>query len=125
MYKREIKKIGKISKEICDRYNIYEFENYEICQSMDLYSHVNKHIKDFKDIHSFEKALLSIDKIIKKPLFVSYDKNRRSLSYYGKIDEYVCCIVKIKISRRYCYVATIYPVSKKKLNKAKEQSYLR
>ena len=69
--------------------------------------------------------ITGLDKIINNPIHVTYEKEKKSLLYYGKINEYVCCVVKIRITKNDCYVATVYPVNEKKLNKVIEQSYIK
>ncbi len=60
MVKGRIKKVvGKISDEIIEKYNLYEYRNEEIIQSIDLYQHIQKHIPEFlfimimKEIHYY------------------------------------------------------------------------
>ena len=119
------KRIGTVSKEICDRYNIHEFQGFEIYQELRVYRHVEKHAKEFKSIGNFQSAIFNIEKMIANSLFVYYDKIRKSLQYFGEINEYVCYVVKIKIKKNRCYLATLYPISKEKLNRIKEQSYFK
>jgi hypothetical protein len=125
MYKRIEKIIGNISKDVCDKYNIYKFENYPITQSLDLYIHVQKHMNEFASVDNFQDTMDNLNKIIANPIHVSYDDNKKVLAYYGNINENVCCIVKIKVKKNSCYVATVYPVNEYKLNKAIELSYFK
>jgi len=126
MTKRRINKIvGRISKEVANKYNLYEFEGQEIIQSLDLYAHTVKHINEFQSIDSYNNAILNIEEILEKPIFVYYDKEKRSLQYFCEIDEDVCAVVKLKLKRNdENYVATVYPVSKAKIIKLKEKSYI-
>jgi len=126
MTKRRINKIvGRISKEVANKYNLYEFEGQEIIQSLDLYAHTVKHINEFQSIDSYNNAILNIEEILEKPIFVYYDKEKRSLQYFREIDEDVCAVVKLKLKRNdENYVATVYPVSKAKIIKLKEKSYI-
>lgn len=126
MAKVKINKIvGRISKEVSEKYNLYEFEGQEIIQSLDLYAHVVKHIDEFQSVDSYNHTLLNIEEILKNPIFVYYDKKRKSLLYFCKIDEDVCAVVKLKIKRNgENYVATVYPVSKSKIIRLKERSYM-
>lgn len=123
--KRIVKIVGKISHEVAEKYNLYEFENQEIVQSLDLYAHVLKHIKEFDSVDSYNNAILNIEKIIKDPYFVYYDRKRKSLQYFKEIDENVCAVVKLKLREKDDnYVATVYPVSKNKIDKLKAKSYI-
>ena len=126
MAKERIRKIvGRISREVAVRYNLYELEGQEIVQSLDLYAHTVKHIKEFKSIDSYNNSLLNLEEILKNPYFVYYDKLKKSLQYFCEIDEDVCVVVKLKIkSKDDNYVSTIYPISKSKINRIKERSYI-
>ena len=67
----------------------------------------------------------NIDLIIKETLFVYYDKSRNSLLYFKEIDENVCVVVKLTLRKNIdCYFATVYPISKNKINKYIEKSYI-
>ena len=63
---------------------------------------------------------MNLDKIIKNPYHVEYDEKRQSLKYYGKVDQYVCVVVKL--DRKETYISTIYPQSKDKIDKLKNKS---
>lgn len=126
MSKRKINKIvGRISNDIVERYKLYEYRNEEIVQSLDLYKHVAKHAEEFESVDSFNHTLTNIEKIIADPIFVYYDANRNSLSYFKEIDENVCVVVKLKLKKnKDNYVASVFPVSVKKIERLKEQSYI-
>ena len=70
-------------------------------------------------------TIASIPKIIKEPSFVYYDPNKKSLLYFKEIDENVCVVVKLNLRKnKNPYVATIYPVNDRKIEKLKELSYI-
>lgn len=127
MAKERIKKVvGKISDEIVERYNLYEYRNMEIIQSFDLYQHIQKHVYEFKSIDSYNHTISNIPKIISNPLFVYYDSERNSLLYFKKIDENVCVVVKLNLRKnKDTYISTIYPISEAKIQKYKELSYIK
>lgn len=112
--------VGSISEQIANDNNISQYENLEIVQSTKLDIHTNKHANDFFSIDSYYNTLMNLDKIIKKPYHVEYDKKRQSLKYYGKVDQYVCVVVKL--DRKEIYISTIYPQSKDKIDKLKNKS---
>ena len=126
MGKGKIKKIvGRISEEWIERYKLYDYYGVEIIQSLDLYLHVAKHVKEFESVDSYNHTMSSIPKIISEPDFVYYDPNRKSLLYFKKIDENVCVVVKLNLRKnKDTYVATIYPISENKIQKYIEQSYI-
>lgn len=117
--------VGKINDDIIDKYKLYDYKDKDIIQSLDLYVHVNKHVLEFLNVDSYNHTMSNIDLIIKEPLFVYYDKDRNSLLYFKEIDENVCVVVKLTLRKnKDCYVATVYPISKNKINKYIEKSYI-
>ena len=126
MRKGRINKIvGKISNEIVEKYKLYDYKNKEIIQSLDLYVRVAKHAKEFEIVDSFNHTLSNVSKVILEPYFVYYDSSRNSLLYFKEIDENVCVVVKLNLRKnKDTYVATVYPISKNKIQKYIEQSYI-
>ncbi len=120
------KDVGVISNEIIEKYNLYEYKNTKIIQSLDLYQHIQKHICEFESIDSYSHTISSIPEIIANPLFVYYDNNRKSLLYFKKIDENVCVVVKLNLRKnKDTYISTIYPLSEAKIQRFIEQSYIK
>lgn len=126
MGKGRINKIvGRISDDIVEKYKLYDYRNKEIVQSLDLYLHVAKHAKEFESVDSFNNTLNNIPEIISNPYFVYHDPSRNSLLYFKEIDENVCTVVKLNLRKnKDSYVATVYPISKNKIDKYKELSYI-
>lgn len=126
MGKGRIQKIvGRISHDVAEKYKLYEYENQEIIQSLDFYKHVQKHIEEFDSVDSYNNTITNIDKIIQEPYFVYYEKQKHSLHYFYEINEWCCVIVKLKLKKnKEHYVSTAYPVSKNKIDKYKEKSYI-
>ena len=126
MGKGRINKIvGRISDDIVEKYKLYDYRNKEIVQSLDLYLHVAKHAKEFESVDSFNNTLNNIPGIISNPYFVYHDPSRNSLLYFKEIDENVCTVVKLNLRKnKDSYVATVYPISKNKIDKYKELSYI-
>lgn len=126
MGKSRINKIvGRISDDVVEKYKLYDYRNKEIVQSLDLYIPVAKHAKEFESVDSFHNTLSSIPEIISNPYFVYYDPSRNSLLYFKEIDENVCTVVKLNLRKnKDSYIATVYPISKNKIDKYKELSYI-
>lgn len=94
-------------------------------QSLDLYLHVAKHTKEFESVDSYNHTMSSIPDILATPYFVYYDPHRNSLLYFKEIDENVCAVVKLTLRKnKDTYVATVYPISKSKVQKYVELSYI-
>lgn len=109
--------VGQISEEIATENNISEFANVEIVQSTKLDIHTNKHASEFFSIDSYYKTLMNINEIINNPYYIEYDEKKQSLKYYGKIEQYVCVVVKL--DKKGPFVSTIYPQGKAKIDKLK------
>lgn len=114
-----VKIVGVVSEKVAMDCNIPEYANKEIVQSSKLDIHTNKHANDFFSIDSYHEALINIDKIIGNPYHVEYDSKKESLKYYGKANQYICVIVKIK-DKKELFVSTFYPQSKIKIDKIKQ-----
>ena len=108
--------VGYVDKKIAYDNNIIEYAEKDIVQSTKL----DKHAADFFSIDSYHNTLININEIIKNPYYVEYDSKKDSLKYYGKVDQYVCVIVKIK-EKKELYISTFYPQSKEKIDKLKNK----
>lgn len=125
MIKRDVKLVGKITEQIASDHKISELANRPIVQSLDFYVHITKHIKQFKNVENYMKAIENIPEVLTNPEFTYYDKERETILYYAKINEATCYVVKLNLTTDYCYLASLYPISLKKLEKKKEESYIR
>ena len=124
--KGKIKKIvGRISDEVVEKYKLYDYRGVEIVQSLDLYLHVAKHVQEFESVDSYNHTMSNIPEIIANPYFVYHDPHRNSLLYFKEIDENVCVVVKLNLRKnKDTYVSTIYPISKNKIQRYIEKSYI-
>jgi hypothetical protein len=113
---KKIRTVGVISHAVAERFKLYEYENKHIVQSSNLCKHTVKHKSEFKNVDSYYLAFNSIPRIIAKLTFVFYDERRESLLYFKKIEENVCVVVKLSLSKN-IYVATMYPVGIRKMQK--------
>ena len=125
MIKRDVKLVGKITEQIASNHKISELANRPIVQSLDFYIHIAKHVKQFKNVESINKAIDNIPNVLAKPEFTYYDKEKECLLYYAKLDDYTCYAINLNLTTDYCYLASLYPISLKKLEKKKEESYIR
>jgi hypothetical protein len=108
--------VGYVDKKIAYDNNIIEYAEKDIVQSTKLDIHTNKHAADFFSIDSYHNTLININEIIKNPYYVEYDSKKDSLKYYGKVDQYVCVIVKIKEKKNYIFPHFTHKVKKKLTN---------
>lgn len=122
---RIVKIVGRVSDEIVEKYKLYDYRNMEITQSLDLYLHVAKHVPEFESVDSYNHTMSNIPEIILNPYFVYYDSHKNSLLYFKEIDENVCAVVKLNLRKnKDTYVSTVYPISKQKIQRYVEQSYI-
>ena len=123
MKKRVIKVVGTISDKIVEKYLLHDYHGKRIVQSLDLYIHISKHILEFKSVDSYINTISSIPDILLNPYFVYFDKDRKSLLYFKKINQSICVVVKLVLRKnKDCYVATIYPISDIKVKRYMEWS---
>ncbi len=119
------KVVGTISNEIINKYKLFEYKHLPIIQTLSLYIHVAKHVNEFLSIDSYNNTITNIPKIIDDPNFVYYDPHKLSLLYFKELKEDVCVVVKLNLRKnKNPYVATVYPVNKRKIEKLKELSYI-
>ncbi len=124
MKKRDTKIVGKITEQIALNHRLSELTDRPIVQSLDFYIHIAKHVKEFKTVENYMNALNNIPNVLINPEFTYYDKEKESILYYAKINEVTCYVVKLNLTNDYCYLASLYPVSLKKMEKKKEESYI-
>lgn len=116
---KKIKIVGKVNSKFCQENEISYYSNFDIKQSFGLIYHVQKHLNDFVSVESFNFTLFNISTIIKNPYYMHYDAVKNSIKYYKKLKEYVCVVVNLKNNE--AFVSTIYPVSKKTIDKLKDK----
>ena len=126
MGKRKIKKVvGYIGDDISEKFNLEQYKGQEIIQSFDFYFHTSKHINEFETLDNYNDTITNIDKILSSTYYVYYEKDRNSLLYFSELSENVCVVVKLKLrENKDNYVATVYPLSKDKVEKFKEKELL-
>lgn len=125
MSKRDLKIVGKITEQIANNHRMSELTNRPIMQSLDFYLHITKHVKEFKTVENYTNALNNIPNALSNPEFTIYDKEKESILYYAKIGEATCYVVKLNLHNDYCYLASLFPISLKKMQRKKEESYIR
>lgn len=70
-------------------------------------------------------ALNNISNVLSNPEFTVFDKTRKTLLYYGKLGDNTCYVVKLNLDKDYSYLASLYPISEKKMTRQKERKYYR
>ncbi len=113
--------VGNISESVSIEWNLIDIVDKPIYKTIGFYKHIAKHIKEFKNLESYENAVLNIENIILNPELVYYNQTRESLEYFKMLDEYVCVIVNIKREKPFI-LASLFPISVQKLINKKEKS---
>ncbi len=111
--------VGKLTKSFCKKYGIKHGIDFEIVQSLGLIYHTQKHLNNFANVQFYSDSLANISQVFSAPYHVIYDDSRKSIKFYKKISQYICVVVNIL--ENYAYVSTIYPISKKAIDKMKNK----
>ena len=132
--------LGRLSKDIVDKYNLWEHEDKKIVIYDNDRKHCeNKHAHQFKDKKTFHYIMDNLEYIIEEPDEVFYIKGydiefdretrtkikveRYSLEYYKKFEGNITVRVRVDDSRE-LKVKTVFPVDEGKVeNKKKKELY--
>jgi hypothetical protein len=102
-------KIGNLSKEIVDAFNLNYEEGTEIKLTRGRKRHMSKHREEFAD---FDATFDSIDEIIASPDYVGLHPNGDSLQYIKRMDGNVLVAVRLGDNLT---VRTMYVITENKL----------
>jgi hypothetical protein len=117
------KVIDILNEDLAIEHGLEKHANKKIVQYEGLLKHIAKHEKEYISIESCECTINNISTIIKNPDFVFYNKESNGLEYYKNLIEKVCVVVQI-VDKRELYIASVYPVTEKKItNRKYKQSY--
>lgn len=132
--------LGRIEKDIIEKYGLYEHENKKIVLYDNDRKHCEiKHAHQFKDKKTFHYVMDNLEYIIAEPDHVFYTKGydeiknkntnkikkveRYTLEYYKNLDGDVTVRVRVD-SGRELKVKTVFPVNDEKVkNKEKKEIY--
>lgn len=118
--------IGKLHPAIAERWNLQEHANKPIVIYNSIKQHViAKHLNDFGSIEQIEYVWSKLNKIIKKPDEVFYNKATKGLEYYKKIGNMVVVAVRINFGST-LKIKSFYPANSNKINnrRAKEEQLI-
>ena len=132
--------LGRISKEIVEKYELYGHANKKIVLYDNDRRHCeNKHAQQFKDKKTFHYVMDNLEYIIEEYDYVFYVKGydkiidsdtnkeikieRYSLEYYKKLEQDITVRVRVDGGKE-LKVKTVFPVSEEKvINKIKKDIY--
>lgn len=114
--------LGKVDKEISEKYKIPEYANKKIVLYPNDKKHCEKrHLKDFSNPKHFYYVMSNLDVIISNPDFVFFNKNNSSLEYYKNIWQDISVRVRVEYGAE-LKVKTFFPVEKTKIEEKKAKS---
>lgn len=114
--------IGKVDKDIADRFNIPEYANKKIVLYPNDKKHCEKrHLRDFSNSKHFYYVMSNLDIIINKPDVVLYNKKNSSLEYYKNIGQDISVRVRVENGPE-LKVKTFFPVEKEKMEEKKAKA---
>lgn len=114
MKKKSIKIVGILDKDIIKKWILEEPNDLKIYQSVGLYKHIFKHIKEYTSIDSANYTIDHIEDVIANPDYVCYNPKQKSIEYYKKLLEPVSIVVQ-RDENDLLYVASVYPVTETKI----------
>lgn len=112
--------IGKVSKNIAEKWYINDFIDKKIVFYDDRFEHCKEHINDYSNKNNFYHTYNNLNKIISNPDYVYYDVDKKGLEYYKKLDDNILVAVRIKTGNE-LKVKSFYPVEKSKIENRKKK----
>lgn len=115
--------LGKINLDIIKKWELYEHKNKKIVIYDDAIEHSkSRHLNDFPSEKDYYIVMNKLEEIIKKPDYVFYDKLKKGLEYYKKINSNVLVAIRIDNGTE-LKVKSVYPVKPGKIeNRKKKES---
>lgn len=114
------KLVGKISKKVIRKWDLYDYENKYIYIVEGLYKRISKHFDEYISLDSVEHTLKNLYNIINNPDFVYFNTKQCSIEFYKKLYENVSVIIK-ESKDGYLYIASVYPVTVTKIMNRKKR----
>lgn len=113
--------MGKLNDNIINEWELEKHKDKYIVMYQDAKEHCEKHISNFSSREIYDKVMNSLDKIIKYPDYCFYDKSKKGLEIYKKIDDNVMIAVRVNEGKK-LRIRSVYPVSEIKiLNRKKKE----
>lgn len=107
--------LGKVNKNIADKWYLDKYANKNIVFYDDRLEHCKEHINNYEKEEDFYYVYENLDKIIKSPDYVYYDVDKKGLEYYKKIKGNILVAVRIKEGSE-LKVKSFYPVTDTKVD---------
>lgn len=113
--------LGKINPDIINKWELYEHRNKMIVMYEEAEEHSkSKHLNDFPSEKDYNDVMDSLKEIIRKPDYVFYDKSKKGLEYYKKVNSDVLVAVRVDDGSE-LKVKSVYPVKQEKIENRKKK----
>lgn len=113
--------LGKVSKEVAEKWEIYDYENKTIVIYPDKKEHAKeRHLNDYEKEEDYYYVMDSLEEIINNPDYVFYDKSKKGLEYYKKVKVNVLVAVRV-VPGKELKVKSVYPVEPEKIENRKKK----
>ncbi|MGG7176052.1 PBECR2 nuclease fold domain-containing protein [Clostridium paraputrificum] len=116
-YYKAYRKVGQINTSVAERLG-FEFDGY-VYASPGVINHIKKHHGKQLTKKVKENLLKVIEDIIEYPDYIGIDRRRGKLGaieFVKKIDNMLLLGLEVDLEEEYIYVATLYPITKSKIN---------
>ncbi len=107
MRKNLTKIIGKVTKEIANKWYLNEQKDKSIILEPGLYKHIAHHSSEYKNLESHNYTMNHIEDVINNPDFVFYNVSKNGIEYYKKLIEDVVVIVT-PTKKRKLYIYQVF-----------------
>ena len=113
--------LGKINQDIVEKWELYDHKNKKIVMYEDAKEHSKlRHLNDYSNEEDYYIVMDSLEEIIKKPDYVYYDKAKKGLEYYKKINTNILVAVRIDDGKE-LKVKSVYPIKPEKIENRKKK----
>ena len=113
--------LGQINNEIIEQWELYEHKNKKIVMYPEAKEHSkDRHINDYPSIEDYYIVMDSLEKIIQNPDYVFYDKSKKGLEFYKKINSNILVAVRVDNGKE-LKVKSVYPIKETKIENRKKK----
>lgn len=113
--------LGEISNEVVEQWELHDHKNKKIVMYPEAKEHSkDRHIDDYPSVEDYYIVMDSLEEIIQKPDYVFYDKSKKGLEYFKKINSHILVAVRVDDGRE-LKVKSVYPVEDTKIENRKKK----
>lgn len=113
--------LGEINNHIIEQWELYEHKNKKIVIYPEAKEHSkDRHINDYPSIEDYYIVMDSLEKIIQNPDYVFYDKSKKGLEFYKKINSNILVAVRVDNGKE-LKVKSVYPIKETKIENRKKK----